>query len=72
VRNIIDWLGGHPLPGVVIVLVASAVFLLYEILNLRRSATRSRYMPIVLGIAMATTVVSLALMASRFITVAGL
>jgi hypothetical protein len=71
-RNIIDWLGGHPLPGVVVVLVAGAAFLLYEILNLRRSATGSRYMPIVLGIAMAATVISLVLMGSRFITVAGL
>lgn len=71
-RNIIDWLGGHPLPGVVIVLVAGAAFLLYEILNLRRSAARSKYMPIVLGIAMAVTVISLVLMGSRFITVAGL
>lgn len=71
-RNIIDWLGGHPLPGVVVVLVAGAAFLLYEILNLRRSATGSKYMPIILGIAMATAVISLVLMGSRFITVAGL
>jgi hypothetical protein len=71
-RNIIDWLGGHPLPGVVVVLVAGAAFLLYEILNLRRSAARSRYMPIVLGIAMATAVISLVLIGSRFIAVAGL
>ena len=71
-RNIIDWLGGHPLPGVVIVLVAGAAFLLYEILGLRRSAAGYRYMPIVLGIAMATTVISLVLMGSRFIAVVGL
>lgn len=71
-RNIIDWLDGHPLPGVVVVLVAGAAFLLYEILNLRRSAARSRYIPILLGIAMGTTVISLILMGSRFITVAGL
>jgi hypothetical protein len=71
-RNIIDWLGGHPLPGVVIVLVASAAFVLYEYLNVRSPATRSKYMPIILGVAMATTVVSLVLIGSRFITVIGL
>jgi hypothetical protein len=70
--NIIDWLGGHPLPGVLVVLVAAAAFLLYEYLNVRSSARRSKYMPIILGVAMATTVISLVLMGSRFITVVGL
>jgi hypothetical protein len=70
--NITDWLGGHPLPGVLVVLVGAAAFLLYEYLNVRGSATRSKYMPIILGVAMATTVISLVLMGSRFITVVGL
>lgn len=71
-RNIITWLGGHPLPGVVVVLAGGAAFLLWEYLNVRRSATRSKFMPIILGVAMATTVISLVLMGSRFITVVGL
>ena len=69
--NFIDWLGGHPLPGVVVVLVGGAAFLLYEYLNVR-GAARSKYMPIILGVAMGTTVISLVLMGSRFITVVGL
>jgi len=70
--NFIDWLGGHPLPGVVVVLLGGAAFLLYEYLNVRGSATRSKYMPIILGVAMGITVISLVLMGSRFITVVGL
>jgi hypothetical protein len=71
-RNIITWLGGHPLPGVVVVLAGGAAFFLYEYLNVRGSAVRSKYMPIILGVAMAATVTSLVLMGTRFITVVGL
>jgi len=71
-HNVIAGVGSHPLLGVVVVLVAGAALFLYEYLGLKRSAARSRYMPIILGVAMGTTAISLLFMAFRFITVAGL
>lgn len=66
-RKIIYTLGGHPLPGVLAVLVAGAAILACEYLRLSVSTRRRpANLVFVQRIAVATTIISVLLILSRF------
>lgn len=69
VHGIVHGLGGHPLPGVLATAFAGAALLLWEYLRLTGSFNRSRYLSGVRFAAFALTVVSVAMIACRFLTV---
>lgn len=60
-------LGGYPIPGVVVVILAGAALLFWEYLRLADSSGLSRYLPRVRLLAVSFTVLSAVLIVSRFI-----
>jgi hypothetical protein len=67
---VVHGLGGHPLPGVLVTAVAGAALLLWEYLRLTGSSGGWQYLPrITRFAAVGFTVLSLAMIACRFLAV---
>jgi hypothetical protein len=70
--HIINTIGGHPLAGVIAVLVATVTLFLWEYLHLTRRSARSRYPSLIFRIAMGFTILSVLMIVCRFAAVEGL
>lgn len=68
-HNILHFLGGHPLEGVLAVLVAGVASTIWEYLRLKGAARWLTYLSLVRGVAVIATILSVVLMVSRFILV---
>lgn len=69
VHGIVHGLGGHPLPGVLVTAFAGAALLIWEYLRLTGSSNGSRYLSGIRFAAFALTVVSVAMIACRFLAI---
>ena len=68
-RRILNELGGHPLFGVLTVIVACGAFFTWEYLRLTGAARWSAYLPLVKRIAVIAAILSVVLMVCRFVEV---
>jgi hypothetical protein len=66
-RSFLHALGGYPLPGVIVVVLAGAGLLFWEYQRLSGSAHPASYMPRLRVIAVSLTVLSVVLITSRFV-----
>jgi hypothetical protein len=66
-RSILHAFGGYPVVGVLAVLLACAALFFWDYLRLAASSAYSRYLPRVRLAAVSLTVLSVVLIASRFI-----
>ncbi|HEV2474305.1 MAG TPA: hypothetical protein VGS41_16630 [Chthonomonadales bacterium] len=68
-RDILKALGGYPLYGVLAVVSTAIAFFALDYLRLSGAARWSAYLPLVRRIAVAAAIVSVVLIASRFLAV---
>lgn len=71
-HHIFKVLGGHPVYGVLAVLVMGVAFFAWEYLRLAGPTRWSAYLPLVQRIAMVAAMVSVLLIVSRFLAVENL
>jgi hypothetical protein len=69
VHGIVHGLGGYPLPGVLVTLFAGAALMIWEYLRLTASPNGSRYLWGIRLAAFALTLISVAMIACRFLAV---
>ncbi len=68
-REVLNAIGGRPLPGVLVVLVACTTSFIWEYLRLSDIKWRTPYLRLVKGVAVTTAILSVVLILTRFVVV---
>ena len=69
VHGIVHGLGDHPIPGLLVTVLAGVALLAWEYLRLTRSSSPSQYLSLIRIAAVALTVISVAMIACRFLAI---
>jgi hypothetical protein len=69
VHGVVHGLGDHPVIGVLVTVLAGVALLDWEYLRLTRSSNSSQYLSVIRITAVALTVISVAMIACRFLAV---